>query len=176
MGGLQKYLEFTGDLGLFASLAARRPFLRPFEFRMILRQIEEVGWKSLPLLAASGFAVGLVLTLHTRSSLIRFGAEAMIPGVQSLAFFNETGPLIAGLLVAGRVGAGILKTKSAGEIDSLIQETLDEVGLGKERRKMPVELSGGMRKRAGLARALVLDPSILLVDEPSTNGSQLRFC
>jgi phospholipid/cholesterol/gamma-HCH transport system permease protein len=107
MPGIQRYFEVTGELGLFASLAARRAVLRPFEFRMILSQIEEVGWKSLPLLVASGFAVGLVLTLHTRSSLIRFGAEAMIPTVQSLAFFNEIGPLIAGLLVAGRVGAGI---------------------------------------------------------------------
>ncbi len=74
---------------------------------MIWRQIEDTGWQSLPLIAASGFAVGIVLTLHTRSSLIQFGAEAMIPTVQALAFFNEIGPLIAGLLVAGRVGAGI---------------------------------------------------------------------
>ncbi len=60
------------------------------------------------------------------------------------------------------------KTKSKGEIDSIVQQRLDDVGLGKDRRKMPVELSGGMRKRAGLARALVLDPRILLVDEPSS--------
>jgi phospholipid/cholesterol/gamma-HCH transport system ATP-binding protein len=60
------------------------------------------------------------------------------------------------------------KTKLTGEIDSIVQQRLDDVGLGKERHKMPVELSGGMRKRAGLARALVLDPCILLVDEPSS--------
>ena len=96
-----------GNFGLFASRTAQRAFLRPYEMRMIWRQIEETGWQSLPLIAASGFAVGVVLTLHTRSSLIQFGAQALIPAVQSLAFFNEIGPLIAGLLVAGRVGAGI---------------------------------------------------------------------
>jgi len=52
------------------------------------------------------------------------------------------------------------------EIESIVQNNLDDVGLGKEGRKMPAELSGGMRKRAGLARALMLSPSILLVDEP----------
>ena len=74
---------------------------------MIWDQIEKAGWQSLPLIAASGFALGVVLTLHTRGSLTQFGAAALIPAVQSLAFFNEIGPLIAGLLVAGRVGAGI---------------------------------------------------------------------
>ena len=104
---LNAFLEFIGNLGLFGLRAARRVFLPPFEWHMIWQQIGEIGWRSLPLVLSSGFAVGLVLTLHTRSTLVRFGAESMIPTVQSLSFFNEIGPLVAALLVAGRVGAGI---------------------------------------------------------------------
>lgn len=53
------------------------------------------------------------------------------------------------------------------EIRAKVVEKLEQVGLEEEASKMPADLSGGMRKRAGLARALALDPSILLVDEPS---------
>ena len=53
------------------------------------------------------------------------------------------------------------------EIRQRAQERLGEVGLEREYDKMPADLSGGMRKRAGLARAMALDPEILLVDEPS---------
>ena len=57
---------------------------------------------------------------------------------------------------------------SEDQIQQIVQERLAEVGLADQARKMPTELSGGMRKRAGLARALALEPSILLVDEPSS--------
>jgi phospholipid/cholesterol/gamma-HCH transport system ATP-binding protein len=54
------------------------------------------------------------------------------------------------------------------DIQIKVRERLAQVGLEDELDQMPLELSGGMRKRAGLARALALDPSILLVDEPSS--------
>jgi phospholipid/cholesterol/gamma-HCH transport system ATP-binding protein len=61
-----------------------------------------------------------------------------------------------------------LTNKSAAEVDATVNRVLSEVGLATDRQKMPSELSGGMRKRAGLARALVLEPKILLADEPSS--------
>jgi len=61
-----------------------------------------------------------------------------------------------------------LTQKSPAEIDAIIDRVLGQVGLGGDKAKMPSELSGGMRKRAGLARALVFEPKILLADEPSS--------
>jgi phospholipid/cholesterol/gamma-HCH transport system ATP-binding protein len=60
------------------------------------------------------------------------------------------------------------RNKSPEEIKRLVDETLGEVGLAKDGQKLPSALSGGMQKRAGLARALVLKPEILLVDEPAS--------
>jgi len=61
-----------------------------------------------------------------------------------------------------------LTDKSPEEVDFVIDRVLHQVGLAAEKKKMPSELSGGMRKRAGLARALVLEPRIVPADEPSS--------
>jgi len=61
-----------------------------------------------------------------------------------------------------------LTDKSEEEIDAIIEKVLCQVRLSGDKQKMPASLSGGMRKRAGLARALVLEPKILLADEPSS--------
>jgi phospholipid/cholesterol/gamma-HCH transport system permease protein len=99
--------EFIGKVSVFALRVLHDAFRAPFEGAQIARQIAAVGYESLPLVIASGFALGTVMTLHTRSTLVTFGAGSMIPTVQALAFFVEIGPLVSGLLVAGRVGSGI---------------------------------------------------------------------
>jgi phospholipid/cholesterol/gamma-HCH transport system permease protein len=107
MASAEEALEWFGGLSLFAGKVVRDLFRRPFEFTEILKQIFEIGWRSAPLIVLSGFSIGAVLSMHTRSTLERFGAESMIPAALALALVKETGPLITGLLISGRVGAGI---------------------------------------------------------------------
>ncbi len=100
-------LAAVGDMSMFAWKAAREMFVPPFEFRETLRQLYELGLRSAPLIAVSGLAVGVVLSMHTRASLERFGAESLIPSGLAIALVRETGPLTAALLLSGRIGAGI---------------------------------------------------------------------
>ncbi len=107
MENAERAIEWFGGLSLFAGQVIRNSFSPPFEFTEILKQIFEIGWRSAPLIILSGLAVGSVLSMHTRSTLERFGAESMIPTALAFALVKETGPLVTGLLVSGRVGAGI---------------------------------------------------------------------
>jgi phospholipid/cholesterol/gamma-HCH transport system permease protein len=100
-------LAFVGDVSLFGLRSLLNALKPPYEARETIRQIGEVGYLSLPLIAAAGLAVGAVMSMHTRSTLARFGAEASIPAALAIALVRETGPLVAALLVSGRVGAAI---------------------------------------------------------------------
>lgn len=108
LGGLLISLfAWVGDVFLFGVRALYEAVLPPYEIKETWRHVYEIGWRSLPLVVLAGLAIGVVLSMHTRASMERFGAEAMIPMVLAIALIRETGPLVAGLLVAGRVGAGI---------------------------------------------------------------------
>ena len=101
------FFELAGAIATFGARAIVEAARPPYELREIIRHAYQFGYRSAPLILTAGVAIGVVLSMHTRASLERFGAEAMIPAALAIALIRETGPLIAGLLVAGRVGAGI---------------------------------------------------------------------
>lgn len=101
------FFEWFGDLGVFSYQVARAAVTRPFEFRELVRQLDEIGSKSLPLVALAGAATGVVLSMETSSSLAMFGAKSMLPAAIVWSVIQEMGPIITGLVVSGRVGAGI---------------------------------------------------------------------
>src|SRR4029079_18571673 len=122
-------LAAAGDVSVFGFRALRELFAPPFEIRETIRQLFELGLRSAPLIAVSGMAVGVVLSMHTRASLERFGAEALIPAGLAIALVRETGPLVSGLLLSGRIGAGIgaelAAMKVTEQIDALEASAVD---------------------------------------------------
>jgi len=101
------FFEWFGEVGLFSAGVARAGVSRRFSLGELVRQCDEIGARSVWLVAVAGAAIGVVLTLETRNSLIRFGAESSLPAIIMVSIMRETGPIIAGLIVSGRVGAGI---------------------------------------------------------------------
>src|SRR5580658_286252 len=104
---LQAIVEWVGDLGFFCWRVTKAMFSPPFEWAEFLRQLDAIGAKSLPLVALAGAATGVVLSLQTRASLVRFGAKSLLPAVIVFSLVKETRPIITGLIASGRVGAGI---------------------------------------------------------------------
>src|SRR5687767_14379771 len=88
---------------------------------------------------------------------------------QSMGFLFQNAALFDSISVGENVAFPLRRHTDYGdrEIDEIVCDKLQEVGLEADYNKMPSELSGGMKKRVGLARAMALDPPILLVDEPS---------
>ena len=79
----------------------------PYEFKEIVRQCYEVGYKSLPLITLTGFVTGLVFTKQSRPSLAEFGASSWLPSLVAIAIIRALAPLVTALIAAGKVGSNI---------------------------------------------------------------------
>jgi phospholipid/cholesterol/gamma-HCH transport system permease protein len=97
----------TGRLTLFAASGVSHVVRPPFYGRMFLRAFIEIGYFSLPVVALTAVFTGMVLALQSSTGLSRFSADSAVASLVVLSVTRELGPVLAGLMVAGRVGASI---------------------------------------------------------------------
>lgn len=107
MGLVGGFFGWFGNLGIFSWRALKAAVTPPYEWSEFVRQLDEVGSKSFPLVVLAGAAIGVIISLEARYSLSRFGAKSMFPATLVYSVIQVMGPIITGLVVCGRVGAGI---------------------------------------------------------------------
>lgn len=103
----KQYLIDLANIHRFVIRFFKEVFVGPYEFKEIIKQSYEIGYKSLPLLAVTGFIIGFVFTNQSRPSLADFGAQAMLPSVIGIAVIRALAPLVTALIAAGKVGSQI---------------------------------------------------------------------
>lgn len=104
---LNKYFASVGNQVSFMLKFVRNIFRGGFEWNEFLRQCFIIGYKSIGLVALTGFILGFVLTLQTLPSLKTFGAESFVPGMVAVSIIREIGPVIIALICAGKIASSI---------------------------------------------------------------------
>jgi len=101
------FLAAAGRLALFALKALSHCLRPPFYPRLVARQMIDIGYYSLPVVGLTALFTGVVLALQTHTGFSRFSAEGAVATVVVLSVTRELGPVIAALMVAGRIGAAM---------------------------------------------------------------------
>ncbi len=106
----RKTTQFVMEMGsvlIFLSQTVRWTMSRPFYLKNLLKQMEQIGVNSVPVVLTTAISTGMVLALQSYTGFKRFGAESLIGAVVSLSMTRELGPVLTGLMVAGRAGAAM---------------------------------------------------------------------
>ncbi len=101
------FLGGIGRIAIFAGKAIYHSFTPPFYPALIMRQIINIGYYSLPVVGLTALFTGMVLALQSYTGFSRFNAESAVATVVVLSITRELAPVLAGLMVAGRIGASI---------------------------------------------------------------------
>ncbi len=123
------FLAVAGRLTLFTGIALSHCIRPPFFLRLIGQQMVQIGYFSLPVVGLTAIFTGMVLALQSYTGFTRFNAEGAIPTVVVLAITRELAPVLAGLMVAGRVGAAMAAEigtmRVTEQIDALVTLSTD---------------------------------------------------
>jgi phospholipid/cholesterol/gamma-HCH transport system permease protein len=106
----KKASDFFREMGaviIFFGHTLRWTFSRPFYLKNLLKQMEQIGVNSVPVVLTTAISTGMVLALQSYTGFKRFGAQSLIGAVVSLSMTRELGPVLTGLMVAGRAGASM---------------------------------------------------------------------
>jgi phospholipid/cholesterol/gamma-HCH transport system permease protein len=121
-----------GAIAEFGARTARATAFPPLRLRRLVREVFDTGVLSLPIVCASGVAVGMVLGLQGYNTLVRFGAEQSLGAVVGLSLIRELGPVLTGLLVTGRAGSAMAAEigvmVSTEQIDGMRTLAVDPLG------------------------------------------------
>ena len=152
--GFIAFATATGRLALFTGPAVSHCFAPPFYVRVVLRQMVEIGYFSLPVVGLTALFTGMVLALQSYTGFARFNAEGAIANVVVLSMTRELGPVLAALMVAGRVGAAM-----AAELGTMrVTEQIDALTTLSTN---PYKYLIAPRLAAGI---LVMPPLVLIAD------------
>lgn len=120
------FFETIGGLTEFTILFFKNVFKPPYEIDQIRKHMDVLGIQTFPIVSLTGFIIGLVITMQTQPVLVRFGAEAFLPGSVGISIVRELGPVITALIFAGRVSSGI-----GAELGSMrVTEQIDAMEVG----------------------------------------------
>jgi phospholipid/cholesterol/gamma-HCH transport system permease protein len=136
IGGIwENFLREVGSMFWFIAHTFEETFERaregrvPFRASSFFRHAERAGVDSVPLVALVSFFLGLTMALLTGYQLQRFGTERLIPGLVSIAFTRELGPLITGIMLAARVGAAFTAELGTMTVSEEV-EAIEAMGIG----------------------------------------------
>ncbi|MBN2541607.1 ABC transporter permease [bacterium] len=117
----EKFLIAIYNLSVLSFRAIKNMFIPPYYGGEILNQMVHIGVKSLPIVLLTSLFTGMVMALQTGYEIIRFGAKIYIGTIVTLSMIRELGPVLTGLVISGRIGAGI-----AAELGSMnVTEQID---------------------------------------------------
>jgi phospholipid/cholesterol/gamma-HCH transport system permease protein len=102
-----RFAETLGKILILLSVTIRQMIIPPYEIRNTFKQMLEIGVRSLPVVLITAIFTGMVFALQTFTGFKRFGAEALVGTVVALSMTRELGPVLTGLIVAGRAGAAM---------------------------------------------------------------------
>ncbi len=123
ISSIRDFLDETGKISRFAGRFFSHGLKPKFEIKELLSQCYLIGYMSLPLVALTGFIIGLVLTMQLRPSLVTYGVQSELPVMVGIAIVREVGPIITALIFAGKIassiGAELGSMKVTEQIDSM---------------------------------------------------------